>query len=469
MALLGASVSNAWSEKCTQKCPGIKNVTRGSVLHVPNNTPAGETWRYGIIMAFQVAPRKAAAFCNIRLEYAPGGDLEVGTDVVLFDSLDKVGDVIIPISRAHKEPNPNSQPPGKPAMIMKYPVRGGFVPLGAKRPDGSPHPHAGTGFGLLQTLAEPIYTREQIRASVENLQDNLEPYTGAEEYRYLELQQYGYDGTQFRVTKSERLSVKELLPGWKMTGLSMTNAIPNGNDFLFGLTGEGPGASLGTAGVATWRRGPKGWRPTSFVSVTGNDGSNEPSLIRDVDGSLLFSARGAGDDSRNNLRVWKSGDGGRVWKQVINIRGIVAGPISINRSAGGSPYVASNLYQVALFPLERKWTIIVGPKLAPQGGWMRETLCIWPLDESRTGVHTPMIVRDTRSEFGPPPDRSTWMCDHPSAATVQLADGIWHNLLGYRIATRGEMTNYGSDPTPQSGAYLDEVQSEGEPIAIWKF
>lgn len=467
VSLLGASlaVPKGWP---AERRMGIKNVTRGAVLHEPKSTLEGQTWRYGLITVFQVAPRTAAAFCNIRLEYPPGGDLEVGTDVVLFDSLNSFGRTIIPVSRVHNEPNPNSKPPGKPAIILKYPVRGGFVPLGARRPDGSPHPHAGTGFGLLEALAAPIYTREEIRASVENLQDNLEPYIGAEEYRYLELQQYQYDGTNFRVTKSERLSQEELLPGWKTPGFGRTNAIPDGDDLLFGLNGQKRGSEHG-AGIARWRRGSEGWRPISFVPVTGTDASTEASLIRDLDGSLLFAARGGREDTRNNLRVWRSANGGKAWKQVINVRGVLAGPIAINQAADGTPYVASNLYQVALFPLEPKWTIIVGPSLVRQGGWMRETLCFWPINENRSGVGTPMIVRDTRGEFGPPPDRSTWMCDHPSGAIVQLADGAWHSLIGYRIATRGEMTNYGSDPTPQSAAYLDEVHSVGEPVAIWKF
>ena len=37
--------------------------------------------------------------------------------------------------------------------MVKYPVRGGFIPLGAKLSDGTPHPHAGTGFGTSQAMA----------------------------------------------------------------------------------------------------------------------------------------------------------------------------------------------------------------------------------------------------------------------------------------------------------------------------
>jgi hypothetical protein len=53
--------------------------------------------------------------------------------------------------------------------------------------------------------------------------------------------------------------------------------------------------------------------------------------------------------------------------------------------------------------------------------------------------------------------------------TVQLADGAWHNVLGYRLGTRGEMTNYGSDPAQQTGAYIQEVISAGRAIPTWNF
>ncbi|PYV16729.1 MAG: hypothetical protein DMG07_07250 [Acidobacteria bacterium] len=448
----------------TQKTAGIKTITKRPVaFRIPPDTPKGQTWRYGLTIPFQIAPRRAAVFCNIRLEYPPGGDYELGTDVIIFDDVSRIQAAgIVPVSRFHEEPNPHSKPPGQRSFLLKYPVRGGFVPLGAKRADGSPHPHAGTGFGLSQALAWPVYTRDQIRAAT----DNLEPYGRAESYAYFELQQYKYDGKSFRVLNTERFSDNDLLPGWAISNSALTNAIPDGDDLLFGLTGEKAGLGKG-AGVSTWRRTEKGWHPVSFTPVTGDDHSIEASLIRDVDGGLLFCARGSKNDTRNNLRVWRSPNGKAPWKQVINVRGIVSGPITINRAADGTPYVISDLYQVFLYPLERRWVIIVGPGLVPQGGWMRETLCLWPLNAERTDVQTPIVVRDSRAEFGTPPDGSTWLADHPSAMTVQLADGAWHNILGYRIGTRGEMTNYGSDPAPQTGAYIQEVISAGRAIPTW--
>jgi hypothetical protein len=60
-----------------------------------------------------------------------------------------------------------------------------------------------------------------------------------------------------------------------------------------------------------------------------------------------------------------------------------------------------------------------------------------------------------------------WFMDHASGETVRLADGRWHHLLSYRIMDRGE--HGGGAPPPQTGLYLEEVASAGEPLAGWRF
>ena len=73
---------------------GLVSITRGEAdLRVPPDTPADKSWRYGLIFPFQVAPKMAAAFVNIRIRngvMAParsGDDYEVGGDVVIFDDV----------------------------------------------------------------------------------------------------------------------------------------------------------------------------------------------------------------------------------------------------------------------------------------------------------------------------------------------------------------------------------------------
>ena len=102
------------------------------------------------------------------------------------------------------------------------------------------------------------------------------------------------------------------------------------------------------------------------------------------------------------------------------------------------------------------------------GGTFREKLYLWPLNQDRTGLELPLLARDAIAEFGLPPHGSTWNVDHPSAMTVQLGDGRWHNVLAYRVMERGEMVR-GLSPSPQTGCYLEEVSSAGEPIRAWSF
>ena len=440
----------------------------------PRDTPAGKTWLYQIALPFQVSRDTAAAFCNVREGLVKGVDFECGVDVILFDNLSNLnGDDAVIVTRNQEEPNPHSIPPGKPSVVVKYPARGGFVPVAAKRNDGAPHPHAGTGFGINQAIAwktgdpgVPPY--------------GVNMFSGPETYQYFEVHQFAYDGKSFKVAASERVSVTEVVSGWTMLDGGLTNAIPDGDDFLVGMTGgkidpanlkkANPDvARVSGAGVMRWRRTDGVWKPVSFVPVTGNDGSFEPSLIRDTDSQLLFSARGSHEPDYNDIRVWRSKDKGETWSKTLHVRGAISSStISLNQAADGTPYIAANLYEVFLSPLDRIKLAKDSEGRPRLGGATRNTLCLWPLNAERNGLATPVIARDCSAEFGPPPGGSAWRVDHPSAMTVRLADGKWHNVLGMRILEYGELT-FVMPPTPKSGAYLEEVISGGEAIPIWNF
>jgi hypothetical protein len=440
-------------------------------LTVPVRVPAGERWRYGLGFPFQVSTDRAALFCNLR--GARGHDFEVGTDVLIFSDLARLDPAgAVAVARNHVEPNPAARRRGEKAVIVKYPTRGGFVPLGARRADGSPHPHAGTGFGICQTAAwRP---------------DRAGPYEDTEAHESFELCQLAYDGSELRVTGTERIEYGELLPGRVLTNPGITNAIADGDDLLFAM-GENIdscgtrnprllGGSFRGSGVARWRRGAAGWRPHGFVPITESDASFEPSVVRDVDGSLLFCARGVGETAGNDIRVWRSTDAGRTWPKLIHVRGARgSAPICLNQAADGTPYVASNLYEVLLHPVaERFMPERDAAGRIRGGGRLREKLCFWPLDPARTGVEIPSVVRDGRAEFGAPPSGGTWWIDHPSAATVRLADGRWHNVVVIRICDGGEVQSSFDKlccdaPAPQSGTYLEEVTSPGAPFPPWRF
>ena len=416
---------------------GITGITKGSVdIAIPPSTPSDKIWCYGLGFPFQVAPRKAGIFCNIRLDGIKSIDLEVGSDVILFDDLADIrSDGAISLSRYET---------GKSFLIRKGPVTGGFVPIGAKLADGSSHPHAGTGFGMCWAIRQTL------------------DETGNYDYRessdnFFEFFQFAYDGKVFKVLEKERVESENILPKWELAGLGISNAIPDGNDFLFCMTAKKD--TILVEGIARWQYGVHGWLPISFIPVTGsreNDkgkwrSGGEASLIRDVDGSLLFSARsGYGSDSTAafDVAVWRSPDNGETWKQIIYRKNYRSrSPVSINQAADGTPFIAANL---------------------PPRDRTREVLCYWPLNATRTDLEDIVIARDLPAEFGPAPSGSWWRIDHPTSAIIQLKDGEWHSLLVYRIADNGELES-DAPPTPQTGCYVEEILSKGKAIPAWQF
>ena len=171
----------------------------------------------------------------------------------------------------------------------------------------------------------------------------------------------------------------------------------------------------------------------------------------------------------HDIRVWRSQDNGETWEKIIHVRGLIsATPITLNRAADGTPYIAANLYEVFLEGLDRLKIPKDPQGRAVLGGRARSTLVIWPLNRDRTGLDPPIVARDLRKEFGPPPGGTAWRVDHPCSMILRLGDGQWHNVVAIRILEYGELTHM-QLPTIHTGAYLEEVLSAGEPIAAWNF
>jgi hypothetical protein len=420
---------------------GIVGVTHGEMdLRTPSSQPEGARWDYQISLPFQVAPRLAGLFTNIRIGFAPGIDFENGGDAILFDDLANV-DVhrAVPIARNQEEVTRNADPPGSPSILVKYISRGGFVPHGAKRADGSSHSHAGTGFAMNQSIEWPKDPKRFKKGHP------IFP-EGAERVHHFEVQQLAFAAGTLKVVSTERIENPDLYPGWIMLDGAMTNAIPDGDDLLLPITGRKPEGGAGS-GVMRWTRTGGAWKPTDFDYITQDDGSCEASLIRDMDGALLFSSRGVPGPLQEHIRIWRAETMGAGWELVIDEAGIVPGtPITLNQAADGTPYIAANRRQAHT----------------------REILQLWPVNDGRDGLDEPLIVRACQKEFGPAPSGTSWNADHPSATTVQLGDGEWHNVLGFRILDRGEITA-GHPPTPHTGGYIEEVLSRGPTRPVWLF
>ena len=407
---------------------GMEVSRRRPALTQPTQQTGGYDLRYGLGFPFQVAPGLAGLLCNARTVGAGHWDFEDGTDLVLFDRLDSIGTArALVVSRNETAADPAT---GRQRCAVKYPVVGGFVPLGARLPDGSAHPHAGTGFGLTQVLSFALND-----AGAFGWDD---PYV-----EWVEVLQFAYDGEGMRLLNTERRDAERPLTpddgGGTIAVPGMSMALPDGADLLFAVNVRD--ANGETAGVSRWQREGEEWRPVAYVAVTGGA---EPSLVRDVDGALLFAVRGYGEHAED-VRVWRSADS-QVWEQVLGAPGVrSAAPVVLNQAADGTPYISGNLI-----------------------GHGRALLCLWPLNAARSALEAPVTARDCQAEFGPPAERAQWFADHPTTATVQLADGQWHNLLSYRVMAF-RLDNTGEAVTDHTGCYMEEVQSPGAARPAWRF
>ena len=433
-------------------------MTRGGRdLFLATQAEPGERLRYNCAFPIQLAPGRAALFAGLELVGGRSLDYAAGVDLIPFDCLDDISTACaIAISRNERRVNPHN---GEPVVMQKFPMLGGFVPLDARLSSGESHPHAGTGFGVTVTHGVPVRVLEAGHG-----------YDGRwvhdrDVWRQFELCQLAYDGELVRVTRVEHFGFKDLLPGVTLFNRGMANAVADGEDLLFGMQGsEGAledrqWATHVPSGVVRWRRGPDGaWRPVAYVPVTGDIHAFEPSLVRDVDGALLFTARQTGPEitEKFTVFVWRSQDKGASWELVLERQRVRAeSPVTINRAADGTVFIAANLLTCALS---------CGSAL----GYWREILTLWPLTEDRRDLGTPHLVRCGSLEWGPAGSDRGWNIDHAKAHVVQLADGEWHALICYRVMDRGE-TSLGLPPTPHTGCYVDEVLSAGPTAPPWDF
>ena len=445
------------------------------VLTVPPDRPPTGSLRYSLGFPFQAGPQTCGLMLMRMTEETPNYGFLDGSDVVLLDEFKQPKpDGIFAASRNGFEKGTDTQPP---CLLMRSPLIGGFVPLGALRADGTPHPHAGTGFGLGQSHRVPF-------------RDSLFSWVGPERLDFNEIYQLSYDGKAFtsRLSESRAQTATDPLrigdSGWWIMVSGLSSAIPDGDDLLSAATVARDQGSPVSVGVIRWTCRQGLWNPTGYDPVAIASGPiptgptptescpwMEPSLARAKDNSLFFTARDRdsfqqeGDQGQGyQFRLWRSTPAG-LWQDVWKVpKTRLNSPLSVNVTTDGTPYLASNPYDPTGIPETN------------QTGRCRERLVLWPLAADGTTLEPFRLIRNCLVEFGPPPSLTTfetapekWMADHPNGCNVRLKDGAWHHLLAYRICHSPRYRSSGVKPSPHSGCYVDEIVSQGPAQSPWRF
>ncbi len=429
-----------------------------------------KSWRVGGGQPVQIGPNLAALFCGVQKEGEMGGPDSVdGTRIVLFDDLDRIGHGEN-ISLSHNEiiGDPAS---GQARMSMKNGPWVWFVPEGARRADGSPHPHAGTGFGLGTDLVFPVrkdLTWEQ--SDFNHAEERTAIYQfelGRSGFRIASAHQYRSD--DLPVIPTVPITQQMLAAGtsdifrWRLTGPGLGAGVADGDGMLMPAmaviarpASKGGKSSCRAAGVMRWEVSTDGgWQPVSFTPIilsVGEGGEqywHEPCLVRMPDGALLFSARPRFGAYEHSIRLWRSTDA-LVWQVVFDALEVRAeSPVTINTALDGSPYFAFN-----------PWRSEYAAKSYTHG---RRWLEIRPMRPDLHGWDEGLLVRDA-----PDDGNSKWFFDHPLSANIRLKDGKWRHVLAYRSFFCGDPAEL--DKTSlRYGAYLDVVESNGPEFVPWKF
>ena len=163
-------------------------IHHGILLRRPSPLPEGSTndVTYELGICFQLD--KTHCLVVSSMDEAGGPDLCVGNDGFVFEKLSDIkAPKAIPVSRPEvgfKMKN------GQTGYLAKFPVTGGFVPLGAVLPDRRPHPAAGTGLLVCLCRTYPS-DRSDVgyAAPHDNTGENWKAYE-----TFMEVTEYRWDG-----------------------------------------------------------------------------------------------------------------------------------------------------------------------------------------------------------------------------------------------------------------------------------
>lgn len=426
----------------------MKIISRGRKVQDVVGSPHAPNWWYVSWAPFQISATEYALPLSRLATGIYTVDFGLGFDMAVLENLDGPPKQIMELGRTAFERHPRT---GKPVQMTRWAPHTGFVPLDAKRADGTPHPHAGTGFGVGGLQAFPCDEAGNLTCRMYCDTDDV--------YLSQEVMQLRYDGRELRIDHSERVERDQFLPGRMLNGSGLGLAVPDGDDLLF-VSGEYTEVADNTrCGVTRWQRLDGRWRMTEFVPVAVEPGFyySEGTIARDADGALLFCARA---NRRHTIQVWRSYDGGRAWECLFtadNMRPLT--PISINCTADGRAYIAANPFCPGNLDSRGRQRY---PNI------LRERIFMWPLSDDRKRLLEPVVLRDGPSDFGIAPSDMHWAIDHPMSTTLRLADGKWHHVISYRLLDAAEILEH-APQTPVTGSYVDEIALEPDVNPLWRF
>ena len=400
----------------------------GKILDHPPTQPEHTTKpaSYEIGRLFQLDRDTALLAASLREQ--GGHDFEIGNDGFIFRNLSEiVPERAIPLNRL--EPNYRMKKTGKPAVLSKYPFNGAIVPLGAKLPDGTPHPAAGTGFFVCSVLSF--------------LPDRSEFTPDPDEF--IEFYQVRWDGQTLKVSPDKfpepyasRLKGVAFNAVAKGTGYVTPFDSAQGMEVVqfdfkndrWEITASGRPFGAPTNALGRWEINAAG-------QLVGAPTEIEPSIVHAPDGYWVYT-RG-GNNPRG--RVYRSHDGLNYTFAFDNWNHTV--PQVLNQGLDGSVYLTTN----------------TGP------GWLRNPLLAFALrGQSMVNpiiVHDEKQIRDDRGKEVP-------FVDHGVGANIFL-NGRWRHLLCYRVLDLRETNGEGAPPTPQTGIYLAELEYETVTHAPFRF
>ncbi len=402
--------------------------------------PEGQKGVCGLGRLWQLSPTQAGLIANIRSWGTCHFDLELGNDLIVLDNLDRnAGRSSVPLNRTGPHHDPETD---ETYFLSKYGMTGGFVPLNALRADGSPHPYAGTGFGICHVHGYETDDNGGLINGTPNCR------LGASGFHRAEMQQYRFDGETFEVLDSRLFALDEFLRGWNAANFHLGGFVADGDDILLGIcahrTDEEP-VRTPHLGRFTCRDGR--WRLTELTLVSKDGrGFGKPSLARDADGALLYAARGS-HRQMPAITLWRSTDG-VSWEMLFQEIAVRAdAPMTINVALNGVAYI------VSCPPAGDDY----GNNAGCENSWL------WPLSDDRRRLLAPLVVRDCFRDFGEP-THDLWRADHAVGQTVRLADKQWHHLLTYRV-----MEQHGAPSTAGTGLCVEELETEMCITPPWDF